>query len=171
LGETDVTTVVLPAEAITYLHILRVASNWMFGLFLLGACLSFVLIFIMPLSVYSRWVTIFLIIFAGLNALSITIASVVGTAISVIFQHALVSYQELNIGAIIGKKMLAFVWIADAFSIFAWIIQICLFCRCNSRRDVTKERRRWRWKSATEGTTSQPQVQERSRRVLFWRRT
>lgn len=165
------TTVVLPTKATTYLHILRVASNWMFGLFLTSACLSFVLIFILPFSVYSRWITIFVVIFTGLNAISIAIASIVGTAISVIFKLALESYHQLNIGAIIGKKMLAFIWIANAFAIFAWIIQVCLCCCCNSRRDVVQGRRQGRGKSATEGTTGQPQVQERRRPILFWRGT
>jgi len=142
----------------------------MFAFYLTGACLSFVLIFILPLSVYSRWVTFFVIIFAGLNALFITVASIVGTAISVVFKRALESYHELNIGAIIGKKMLAFVWIASAFAIFAWIIQTCLLCCCTSRRDIMKGRRRGRSKSATEGTTGQPQDQERSRSIFFWRR-
>jgi len=142
----------------------------MFGLFLTSTCLSFVLIFILPLSVDLQWVTILVIIFAGLNAVCITIASIIGTAISVIFKLALQSYKELNIGAIIGKKMIAFIWIATAFAIFAWIIQICLVCA--GMRHVMKGRRRWRRrsKSATEGTTGQPRSQEKSSRV-FWRRT
>ena len=141
----------------------------MFGFFLTGACLSFVLIFILPFSVHSRWVTHFTMIFTGLNAIFITNASVIGTAISVIFKIALESYKELNIGATIGKKMLAFAWIANTFAIFAWVIQVCLYCTI--RRDVMKGRRRGRRISATEGAAGQSQGQEGSRRISFWRRT
>jgi len=158
--------VVLPTQVTTYLHILKVASNVMFGLFLAGTVLSFVLIFILPLSVYSRWVTFFISLFAGLNAIFILIASVIGTAISVIFKRALESYQELNIGANIGRKMLAFTWIASAFAVIAWIIQVSLVCCCTSRRDVIKGTRPGRRKPATEGTTA---GQESTRRGFFWR--
>ena len=134
----------------------------MFGLFLAGACLSFVLMFILPLSVYSRLVAFFISLLAGLNALFITIASVIGTAISVIFTRALQSYKEVNISANIGKKMLAFTWIASAFAVFAWIIQLSLVCCCTSRRDVIKAER----ESASEGATG---GHEDLRRVLFWK--
>lgn len=142
----------------------------MFGLFLTGACLSFVLIFILPLAVYSRWLTLFIMIFTLLNAIFIVVASVIGTAISVIFQHALESYQDLNISATIGKKMFVFMWVASIFAFLAWIIQLCLCCCCTSRRDVKKGRRRGSRKGYTKGTNGQTQYQEKSRHGFFGRK-
>jgi hypothetical protein len=94
-----------------------------------------------------------------LNAIFIVVASVIGTAISVIFQHALESYQDLNIGATVGKKMFVFMWVAGIFAVLAWIIQLCLCCCCASRRDVKKGRNR-----------GQTQYQEKSRCGFFGRR-
>lgn len=95
-------------------------------------------------------------LFALLNAIFIVVASVIGTAISVIFQHALESYQELNISATVGTKMFAFTWVASIFAVLAWIIQLCLCCCCASRRDVRRGR-----KGDTEGSNAQTQYQER----------
>jgi hypothetical protein len=51
----------------------------MFGLFLTGACLTFVMIFLVPLSVYSRWASLPLMILTFLAALFTTVASVIAT--------------------------------------------------------------------------------------------
>ncbi len=113
----------------------------MFGLFLTGAVLDFVMIFVAPLALYSKLVSIpvFLLTFAA--ALCTTAAAVLGTAIFVIFQNAARAQTDLNIGAAIGDKMFAFMWIAAGFSLFAFLIQLFLLCCCRSRRKSKKE---WR---------------------------
>jgi len=59
----------------------------MFALFLTGVCLSFVMIFVVPLSVYSRWATLPITILTFLAALFTTAASVIGTVMFVSFSH------------------------------------------------------------------------------------
>ena len=114
----------------------------MFGLFLTGACLSAALVFLAPLSVYSRWAAFPIAIFTFLAALFTTTASVTATVMFVIFRNVIGSVAEVNIGASIGNKMFAFMWVASAFSIFAWLIQTGLCCCCASRRDVKTGRKR-----------------------------
>ena len=110
----------------------------MFGLFLTATVLSFVLIFIMPLSVFTRWLALPVAILAFLNALFTTVASVLATVMFVIFKNTISGVAELNIGAEIGITMFAFMWVASAMTIFAWLFQMGLCCCCASRRDVKK---------------------------------
>ena len=45
---------------------------------------------------------------------------------------------DVNIGATVGIKMFAFMWVASACSIIGWIVQMGMCCCCASRRDVRK---------------------------------
>jgi len=110
----------------------------MFGLFLTGTVLSFVLLFLMPLSIYTRWLALPIAIIAFLNALIITAASIIATVMFIIFRNTISGVAELNIGAEIGITLFAFMWVASAFAIFAWLVQMGLCCCCASRRDVKK---------------------------------
>ncbi|KAK5733155.1 hypothetical protein LTR17_009896 [Elasticomyces elasticus] len=135
-------SIALPAQINDILGLIRVVSHWMFGLFLSGACISFVMIFFVPLSVYSRWATLPIMIFTFLAALTTTVASVIATVLFVIMQNAITSVTQINIGAAIGVRMFAFMWIAAGSSIIAWLIQLSLCCCCASRRDVKKGKKR-----------------------------
>ena len=114
----------------------------MFGLFLTGAVLDFVMIFLAPLSLFSKWVSLPITILTFFAALCTTVATVLATAIFIIFRNAAKSQTGLNINAEIGKKMFAFMWVATAFSLFAFIIQIGMCCCCKSRRKVKKQHER-----------------------------
>jgi len=161
-------TITLPTEVTDILNLIRLVSHWMFGLFLSGTCLAFVMIFITPLSIYSRWPTIIVSIFTFLAALLITAASVIGTALSVIAKNAFTSQTELNIGANVGLEMFIFMWIASGAAIIAWLIQMGLCCCCASRRDVKTGRKRGNKKAWGTGTAG---VSEKPRRGgLFGRR-
>ncbi|EMD60170.1 hypothetical protein GGP41_009558 [Bipolaris sorokiniana] len=132
----------LPANINDILDLIHLVSNWMFGLFLTATVLSFVLIFVMPISVYTRWLTLPVAILAFLNALFVTVASVIATVMFVIFHNTITGVSELNIGADIGTTLFAFMWVASAFAIFAWLVQTGLCCCCASRRDVKKGKKR-----------------------------
>ncbi|PSN63878.1 hypothetical protein BS50DRAFT_91685 [Corynespora cassiicola Philippines] len=132
----------LPADINDILDLIKLASQVMFGLFLTSACLSFVLMFVMPLSVRSRWWTFPIAILTFLNALFCTAASIVATVMFVIFRNVISSVGELNISAEIGNYMFGFMWTASAFAIFAWLVQTGLCCCCASRRDVRTGRKR-----------------------------
>ncbi|KAF2266590.1 hypothetical protein CC78DRAFT_531397 [Lojkania enalia] len=132
----------LPADINDILDLIKIASHVMFGFFLTGACLSFVLIFALPFSIYSRWLTLPIAILTFVNALLITAASVIATVMFVIFRNVISSVNELNIGANVGVTMFAFMWVASAFAIFTWLVQMGLCCCCASRRDVKIGRKR-----------------------------
>ena len=132
----------------------------MFGLFLSGACLSFVMIFLNPLAVYSRWAALAVGFFTFLAALFTTVASVIATVLFIIASKAFTSVTELNIGASIGVKMFVFMWIASGTAVLAWLIQMSLGCCCASRRDVKRGKKRGSkkaWNTETVGVSEKPQ--------------
>lgn len=130
-------TIALPANIISALSLVRTASHWMFALFLTGACTCFVSVFLTPLSVYTRWATFPIAIFAFLSALTTTAASIIATVMFIIFSQVIHSAEgEVNIVPEIGIKMFAFMWVASACAIVGWLVQLGLCCCCASRRDV-----------------------------------
>lgn len=132
----------LPADINDILDLIKFASHVMFGLFLTSACLSFVLMFAMPLSIFSRWWTFPIAILTFLNALFCVAGSVIATVMFVIFRNVISSVDELNISAEIGNYLFGFMWTASAFALFAWLFQTGLCCCCASRRDVRTGRKR-----------------------------
>jgi len=134
-----------PGEVQDVLHILKTASQWMFALFLTGACTSFVSIFLCPLAVKSKLLSIPLVIFTFLASLTTIVATVLATAIFVIFRNAARAQTQLNLGADIGVKMFVFMWIAAGAALVAWVLQLFMMCCCRSRR---KARREWEKENA-----------------------
>lgn len=114
----------------------------MFGLFLTGICLAFVVLFLAPCSVYSRLAAIPIAILTTLAALCITVASAVATTMFVIFRNTISGVQELRIAAYLGTEMFVFMWIASAFALLAMIIQLGECCCCTSRRDLKTGRKK-----------------------------
>ncbi|OJJ83379.1 SUR7/PalI family protein [Aspergillus glaucus CBS 516.65] len=155
-------TIALPADITDALQIARVASYWMFGLFLVSTVLSFILIFLSPFAVSSRppqtispdpsvnqvhpphrrrtFVLLrsfpFLLL-TFFTALFTIVASVVATVMFSIFKNVFMSQSsEFNIKATLGTRMMAFMWIASAFNLIAFIIQFgscCASC-CGGRK-------------------------------------
>ncbi|KAI2625776.1 SUR7/PalI family-domain-containing protein [Hypoxylon sp. NC1633] len=134
-------SIALPSQVNDILNILRIASNVMFGFFLTGLILDFVLMCLAPVAVYSRWWSAPIGFFALLATLLVLIASALSTAISLIFQYALTSQTDLNVGVDVGTKMLAFMWIATGFTLISFIIHAGLCCCCTSRRDIRTGRK------------------------------
>lgn len=117
------------------------------------------MLFLQPVSVFSRWWALIIMFFTFLSALFVTVATVIATVVWIIVQRAATSVTELNIGATIGTRMFAFMWIAAASSILAFIIQLCLCCCCASRRDVKTGRKRGSkkaWNTETMGVNEKP---------------
>jgi hypothetical protein len=139
---TTCAPVALPSGINDALDLVRMASQWMFAFFLSGACLTTILIPLVPLSVYTRWAALPLAIITFLNALLVTLGSVLATVMFVIIHNVVTGVSEVNIGAEIGTKMFAFMWIASGFSIAAWLLQTGLCCCCASRRDVKRGKKR-----------------------------
>jgi hypothetical protein len=142
LQQTDSIVVRLPANINTVLDLIKAASQWMFGFFLTGAVLSTVLGFLVPMAIYSRWVSLPMAILTFLNAVLLTVASVIATVMFLIFRNVVTGVSELNIKASIGIRMFAFMWIATAFAIITWLIHVGMCCCCASRRDVRLGKRK-----------------------------
>jgi hypothetical protein len=169
IEETDrATTVALPNEINTILDLIRIISNIMFGLFLAGACVNFLMIFIVPLAVYSRWGNLPIAILTFLGALITTAGAIIATVMFIIFQMAVTSATELNIGASIGVEMFIFMWIAAGAAIVAWLVHMGMCCCCASRRDVRTGRKRGSKKAYqhTEGVKEEKVKPEKTKRRL-----
>ncbi|PYH46156.1 SUR7/PalI family protein, partial [Aspergillus saccharolyticus JOP 1030-1] len=162
-------TIALPSDITSALKIARIASHWMFGLFLTATVLSFILIFLSPLAVSSRppqtisadpavnqthpqhrrRTFVFLrafpfLLLTFLAALFTIVASVVATVMFIIFRNVFTSSSyDLNIGASLGTRMLAFMWIASGFNLIAFILQLGSCCAsCCGGRKARKQLKR-----------------------------
>jgi hypothetical protein len=160
-------TVNLPADITKILDLLKFASQWMFGLFLTGTVLEFIMIFLAPLPIYSRLISIIVGLLTLVAAICTTVATVIATALFIIFRNAIGSFPDLNIGATIGIKIFVFMWIATAFAIFAAFIQLGLCCCCASRRDVKRGKKRGTQRAYTNEANS---AEKPERRGIFGRR-
>jgi hypothetical protein len=149
-------SIALPTEVNNILNILRIASQAMFGFFLAGLVLDFVLIFVAPIVLYSRWWSFPFALLAFIAFLLVAAGSVIGTAISVIFKTALTSQADLNIGVDIGIKMFVFMWIATAFTLVAFLVHAGLGCCCTSRRDLRTGRKGGRNLATTANSSEKP---------------
>lgn len=140
----------------------------MFGFFLAGTCLAFVMIFLSPIIVRSRWWALVIGIFTFIAALLITAGTIIATVLFIIFKNVITAQTELNIGAKLGVPMFAMMWTATACSIFALVIQICLMCCCASRRDVRRGKKRGNEKAYAADDAAL--TNEKPKRGLFGRR-
>ncbi|EPE37053.1 hypothetical protein GLAREA_09216 [Glarea lozoyensis ATCC 20868] len=135
-------TITLPADINDILDLIKIASHIMFGFFLTGACMNFVNIFLAYITLYSRWWSLFFVIWSFISTLMTVAAAIIATVMFIIFRNVITSQESLNIGAAVGTQMFAFMWTAAAMSLIAWIIHLCLSCCCASRRDVKSGRKR-----------------------------
>ncbi|POS87397.1 hypothetical protein EPUL_001111 [Erysiphe pulchra] len=135
-------TIALPADINKILDLIKLASSVMFCFFLAGACMTFVSIFVAPITLYSRWWSLPFVIWTFFATLFTTVATVIVTAMSIIFVNVATSQPGINISASIGKPFFAFMWIATAFSILGLLIHLCLSCCFASRRDIITGRKK-----------------------------
>ncbi len=120
----------------------------------------------MPLSIYSRWSALFIASFAFVSALATTAASIIATAMFLIFSRVIEGAEDtVDIVPEIGVKMFAFMWVASACSVVAWLMQMGLCCCCASRRDVVKGRKKGRRKAWRENDEIPPyEINEKSKK-------
>lgn len=113
----------------------------MFGFFLASTVLDFIMIFVAPIVLYSRWWSMPVGILSFIAFILSTVAAAIGTAMSLVFKYALTSQSDLNIQVEVGNKMVAFMWVAVGFTFISFVIHSGLCCCCTSRRDVRTGRR------------------------------
>ncbi|KAL3435247.1 SUR7/PalI family-domain-containing protein [Aspergillus tetrazonus] len=156
-------SIALPSDITDALDLARAASHWMFGLFITSTVLTFVLIFASPLAVSSRppqtissdpgvnrlhpphrrrtfifCRAIPFTIITFLTAIFTIVAAVIATVMFVLFKNIFTSGDafDLNIRAELGIRMLAFMWIAAAFNLIAFIVELgsCCAACCGGRK-------------------------------------
>lgn len=81
-------------------------------------------------------------------------------------KNAITSATQLNIKAQLGVRMFAFMWVAAACSILAWLIQMGMCCCCASRRDVrrgkkTGSKKAWEGSAVVDGREEGTEVPEK----------
>lgn len=128
-------TIALPSEVSTILNILRIGQQVMFGLFISGISLAAALLIVTPLVMRSRWWSLPIAIFAGITGLLVTVASIIGTVMSVGAKIALTQQSELNINAVLGVRMFVFMWLASALVDLAAILHMAMGCCCSPRKE------------------------------------
>ncbi|KAF4975257.1 hypothetical protein FZEAL_7924 [Fusarium zealandicum] len=126
--------IALPTQAITVLDLLKLGSRIMYGCFMAGICVNFVLIFLSFLVIRTRWWSLLLSTISGLAALAVSLAAIIATVISIAAKVALTAQDQLNIRANIGYKMFAFMWIAAIFTDIAFLLHAAMGCCCRPDR-------------------------------------
>ncbi|KAK2044968.1 SUR7 protein [Colletotrichum somersetense] len=128
-------TIALPSEVTTILNILRIGQQIMFGFFISGISLAAALLIATPLVMRTRWWSLPVAIFAAIAGTLVTVASIIGTVMSVGARIALTQQQELNIKAVLGVRMFVFMWLASAFVSIAAILHMAMGCCCSPRKE------------------------------------
>jgi len=149
-------TIALPSQITTILTLIHAVSNVMFGFFMLGICINFLLIFLSPLVLVSVWYSYHFVTFAFISALLTFAGSTTATVMYVIFQRVITSQKELSIGAKLGPRMFVFMWLGTVFSIAGWIVHFRLAIVSRKKHHDTRKDRKERRKEA--GTRRCPQL-------------
>jgi hypothetical protein len=159
-------TIALPAQVTTILKLLRIGSQVMFGFFLTGTVLNFVLMLLSPLAIYTRWFSLVLSILSLVSAILVTVGAIIATVISVAAKIALTAQDELNLSADIGIKMFIFMWLAAVFTGVAFILHAAMGCCCKPDRTHKAEQREMAEVSGSQkaGKYSLPSFVKRRRR-------
>jgi hypothetical protein len=134
-------TIALPSQINSVLTLIKIASQWMFGLYLAGVILAGLLIFLSPLALYTRWASFPLVILGFLAAVCLVVSAGISTAMFVIMQVAVTSVTRLNIRAEIGVGMFVCMWIGALAAVLGWVVLFSGCCCCASRRDVKTGRK------------------------------
>lgn len=155
-------TIALPSELTEILNILRLCSHLMFAFFLAGTILAFVLVFISPIAIFSRWWSLPMAILSAVTFILIFAASTIASVISYVFKYAATAQSSLNIDASVGLKMFVFMWIATGFALVGFILHAGMGCCCTSRRDLKKGTKPMRHSSLHRAMSQRSQVSQMS---------
>ncbi|OHW94486.1 sur7 protein [Colletotrichum incanum] len=158
-------TIALPSQVTTILNILRIGQQVMFGLFISGISLAAALLIATPLVMRTRWWSLPIAIFAAITGLLVTVASIIGTVMSVGARIALTQQQELNINAILGVRMFVFMWLASALVDVAAILHMAMGCCCSPRKEREAAAAAAANNGTSEKTTNTTESGEKSSRL------
>jgi SUR7/PalI family len=116
----------------------------MFSFFLLSILTSFLLIFLSPLVLLSRWYSYHFVTFAFISGLLTFCGATTATSMYVTFQKVITSQKELNIGAALGPRMFVFMWLGTIFSMAGWAVHLHLAIVSRRKHHATRKERRER---------------------------
>jgi hypothetical protein len=153
-------TIALPAEITQILGILKICSNIMFAFFLAGTIVSFLMIFLSPIAIFSRWWALPMSLVSFLTFLIVLIASVIASVISFVFKYAATAQASLNINAYVGTRMFVFMWLSTGFAFVAFILHAGMGCCCTSRRDLKSGRKPMRHSSMKRAQSKRSQMSQ-----------
>lgn len=106
----------------------------MFGCFLAGTVVNFVLVLASPLVIRTRWFTLAVGFVALCSSIVLTVAAIIATVISVAAKIALTAQDQLNIRVVIGTKMFVFMWLAAILTDIALLLHAGMACCCKPNR-------------------------------------
>jgi hypothetical protein len=125
----------------------------MFVCFLVGTCLTFICVFLVPLGfskrprwehkakrIFIRQLPLTILTFAAV--LFTGAGSAIATVMFVIFRNTFSGAADLNITANLGTPMLAFMWIATGLNLVGFVLEIgtcCGVCCCTGRRKAQRK--------------------------------
>ncbi|KAJ0107411.1 hypothetical protein N8I77_002334 [Diaporthe amygdali] len=155
-------TIALPAEITQILGILKLCSNIMFAFFLAGTVISFVMVFLSPIAIFSRWWALPMSLISFLTFLVILVGSVIASVISFVFKYAATAQTSLNINAYVGTRMFVFMWISTGCALIAFILHAGMGCCCTSRRDLKSGKKPMRHSSMKRAQSQRSQRSQMS---------
>lgn len=126
--------IALPSQVVTVLTLLRIGSQVMYGCFMAGTVVNFVLLLASPLVIRTRWFTLLVGAVALGSGAVLTVAAIIATVISVAAKIALTAQDQLNIRAEIGIKMFVFMWIGALLTDLAFLLHSAMACCCKPSR-------------------------------------
>ncbi|PHH83126.1 hypothetical protein CDD82_3419 [Ophiocordyceps australis] len=110
----------------------------MYGCFMAGTVVNFILLLATPLVVRSRWFTLPVSVVGLLSGIVLTVGAAIATVISVAAKVALTAQDQLNITAHIGIKMFVFMWIGALVTDLAFILHAAMGCCCKPLRHPSR---------------------------------
>lgn len=106
----------------------------MYGFFMAGTILNLILLCASPLVIRTRLFTLAVATLGLLSGVLLSVAAIIATVISLAAKIALTAQDQLNINAIIGVKMFAFMWIGALLTDLAFILHSAMGCCCRPDR-------------------------------------
>ncbi|EPE05000.1 integral membrane protein [Ophiostoma piceae UAMH 11346] len=129
-------TIEIPSRAQTVLEVVRVLSQVMFGLYLVGAVLAVVLLLVSPFVLFSRWFSLPVAVLAGATAAPLLLASSIATFLAVAYRVVASSITQLHVVVTMGPVMFVMVWAAAGLAAATFLAHAILGCCATSVRDI-----------------------------------
>jgi len=134
--------ITLPEDIAKPLELAKGASYWMFVSWIVGAVFTFLSICGSWMAIYSHWAAGYTGAVAGLAMGGITIAAALATTIYSLFRNTFEKAPEVTISGILGREMFAYMWMAAAFDMVAFVLH-CGMCFCVRTEKEDRKRRAW----------------------------